>query len=111
MEPITPNPFTGFIFNIFITCAIIIIAYTCNFYYLAFLSGRKKELIIFGGRNYYPQDIERVVHGLELVRPGSVVAFGTKNGHDEGIVIVAAPRDPQIVKVSVRGCAPWFPRA
>ena len=60
-----------------------------------FVTGRKKELIIFGGRNYYPQDIERAVHGLELVRPGSVVAFGTKNGHDEGIVIVAAPRDPQ----------------
>ncbi len=60
-----------------------------------FVTGRKKELIIFGGRNYYPQDIERVVHGLELVRPGSVVAFGTKNGHDEGIVIVAAPRDPR----------------
>lgn len=60
-----------------------------------FVTGRKKELIIFGGRNYYPQDIERVVHGLELVRPGSIVAFGTKNGHDEGIVIVAAPRDPQ----------------
>ena len=60
-----------------------------------FVTGRKKELIIFGGRNYYPQDIERVVHGLELVRPGSVVAFGTKNGHDEGIVILAAPRDPQ----------------
>ena len=60
-----------------------------------FVTGRKKELIIFGGRNYYPQDIERVVHGLELVRSGSVVAFGTKNGHDEGIVIVAAPRAPQ----------------
>jgi len=43
MEPLTPNPFTGFIFNIFIACAIIIIAYTCNFYYLAFLSGHRKE--------------------------------------------------------------------
>ena len=60
-----------------------------------FVTGRKKELIILGGRNYYPQDIERVVHGLELVRPGNVVAFGTRNGHDEGIVIVAAPRDPK----------------
>ncbi|NWJ42712.1 glycosyltransferase [Marine Group I thaumarchaeote] len=39
----SPNPFTTFIFYIFITCAIIIIAYTCNFYYLAFLSGRRKE--------------------------------------------------------------------
>lgn len=60
-----------------------------------FVTGRKKELIIIGGRNYYPQDIERAVHGLELVRPGSVVAFGTLNGRDEGIVVVAAPRNPQ----------------
>ena len=43
MEPIAPNPFTGFVFYIFIACAIIIISYTCNFYYLAFLSGRRKE--------------------------------------------------------------------
>ena len=43
MEFISPNPFTSFIFYIFIACAIIIIAYTCNFYYLAFLSGRRKE--------------------------------------------------------------------
>ncbi len=43
MEPLTPNPFTGFIFNIFIICAIVIIAYTCNFYYLAFLSRHRKE--------------------------------------------------------------------
>jgi len=32
-----------FVFYIFIACAIIIISYTCNFYYLAFLSGRRKE--------------------------------------------------------------------
>jgi len=43
MEFISPNPFTSFIFYIFISCAIIIISYTCNFYYLAFLSGRRKE--------------------------------------------------------------------
>ncbi len=60
-----------------------------------FVTGRKKELIIVGGKNYYPQDIERAVHGLEIVRPGSVVAFGTRNGRDEGVVVVAAPRNPQ----------------
>ncbi|NWK02043.1 glycosyltransferase [Marine Group I thaumarchaeote] len=43
MEFVSPNPFTSFVFYIFIACAIIIIAYTCNFYYLAFLSGRRKE--------------------------------------------------------------------
>ena len=60
-----------------------------------FVTGRKKELIIFGGRNYYPQDIERAVQDLEIVRPGSVVAFGTSNGREEGVVVVAAPRNPQ----------------
>jgi len=43
MEFVSPNPFTSFVFYIFIACAIIIISYTCNFYYLAFLSGRRKE--------------------------------------------------------------------
>ncbi|MCZ6583811.1 MAG: glycosyltransferase family 2 protein [Thaumarchaeota archaeon] len=37
------NPFTSFIFDLFIIAAILITAYTCNFYYLAFLSGRRKE--------------------------------------------------------------------
>ena len=37
------NPFTQFIFQIFIFCAILIIGYTCNFYYLAFLSSRRKD--------------------------------------------------------------------
>jgi len=43
MEPIAPIPFTGLVFYIFIACAIIIISYTCIFYYLAFLSGRRKD--------------------------------------------------------------------
>jgi cellulose synthase/poly-beta-1,6-N-acetylglucosamine synthase-like glycosyltransferase len=38
------NPFTQFIFDLFILSAIIITAYTCNFYYLAYLSGRRKEI-------------------------------------------------------------------
>ena len=37
------NPFTQFVFQIFIFCAILIIGYTCNFYYLAFLSNRRKD--------------------------------------------------------------------
>ena len=37
------NPFTQFVFQIFIFCAILIIGYTCNFYYLAFLSSRRKD--------------------------------------------------------------------
>ncbi|MDC4230831.1 MAG: glycosyltransferase family 2 protein [Nitrosopumilus sp.] len=36
------NPFTQFVFDLFIISAIIITAYTCNFYYLAFLSRKRK---------------------------------------------------------------------
>ena len=43
MVTLEGNPFTQFVFQIFIFCAILIIGYTCNFYYLAFLSSRRKE--------------------------------------------------------------------
>ncbi len=37
------NPFTQFVFNIFIISAILLTAYTFNFYYLAFISLRRKD--------------------------------------------------------------------
>jgi len=37
------NPFIQFVFDLFIIAAILITAYTCNFYYLAFLSSRRNE--------------------------------------------------------------------
>ena len=37
------NPFTSFVFDLFILSAIIITAYTVNFYYLAFISRVRKE--------------------------------------------------------------------
>ncbi|HJJ22489.1 MAG TPA: glycosyltransferase family 2 protein [Nitrosopumilus sp.] len=40
------NPFTQFVFDLFILSAIIITAYTCNFYYLAFLSRKRKDVLI-----------------------------------------------------------------
>jgi len=39
------NPFTAFVFDIFIISAIIITAYTLNFYYLTFLSTRRKDVL------------------------------------------------------------------
>ena len=41
------NPFTQFVFDLFILSAILITAYTCNFYYLAYLSTRRKDLPSF----------------------------------------------------------------
>jgi acyl-CoA synthetase (AMP-forming)/AMP-acid ligase II len=41
-----------------------------------YVTGRKKDLIIRFGRNYYPQDLEAVVEEVEGVRKGCVIAFG-----------------------------------
>lgn len=39
------------------------------------MTGRKKEVLIVGGRNYYPDDLEAVVARVEGVRMGANVAF------------------------------------
>ena len=55
-----------------------------------YISGRKKDLIIVGGKNVYPQDIESVVNEIEGVHPGRNVAFGVFNeerGTEEVFVI------------------------
>ncbi len=68
-----------------------------------FVTGRKKEVIIRGGRNYYPQDIERVVNHIEGIRKGDVVAIGVPdiNQGTEKIVIIAETRikDPEQWKI------------
>src|SRR2546427_4283971 len=38
-----PNPLTQFLWSLFITIAIIITLYTCNFYYLVILSRQQKK--------------------------------------------------------------------
>ena len=52
--------------------------------------GRIKDVIIVGGRNVFPEEIERAAAGVEGVRAGNVIAFGAE-GHrgKEGIVVVA----------------------
>jgi fatty-acyl-CoA synthase len=54
------------------------------------ICGRIKDMIIVGGRNVFPQDVERVVEEVDGVRAGNVIAFGV-DGHrgKEGIVVVA----------------------
>ncbi|MFN2119910.1 MAG: AMP-binding protein, partial [Anaerolineales bacterium] len=44
-----------------------------------FVAGRKKDLIIVGGRNIYPQDLEAISYGVAGVHPGRSVAFGVFN--------------------------------
>jgi acyl-CoA synthetase (AMP-forming)/AMP-acid ligase II len=53
-----------------------------------FVCGRKKDLIIRHGRNYYPQDIECHVQKLEGVRKGGVVAFSMDEEAGTKVVVV-----------------------
>ena len=56
-----------------------------------FVSGRKKDMIIVGGKNVYPQDLESLTYEVSGVHAGRSVAFGMFNDEEgtEEIVIIA----------------------
>jgi fatty-acyl-CoA synthase len=56
-----------------------------------YITGRKKDLIIVGGKNIYPQDLERLAGEVDGIHPGRVVAFGVFNEQigTEEVVLVA----------------------
>ncbi|MGF1596326.1 MAG: fatty acyl-AMP ligase [Acidimicrobiales bacterium] len=57
------------------------------------MCGRIKDIIIVGGRNVYPQDIERAVGELDGIRAGNVIAFGIPGRQGkEKVVVVAETR-------------------
>ncbi len=56
-----------------------------------FVLGRKSDLIIVGGRKFYPNDIEHLVNEIPGVKDGRVVAFGVlreDKGTEDVIVLV-----------------------
>lgn len=63
-----------------------------------FVSGRKKDMIIVGGRNIYPQDLEALTYEVPGVYAGRSVAFGmfdeAQGTEDVVIIAESASDDP-----------------
>jgi fatty-acyl-CoA synthase len=69
-----------------------------------FISGRKKDLIIVGGKNVYPQDLERLAMEVPGVHPGRVVAFGIYNeaaGTEEVVIVAEADETGEDVRIRI----------
>jgi len=60
-----------------------------------YVTGRVKDIIIKGGRNLYPHEVEELAGRAEGIRKGCVVAFGLKDAASgtEKLVIVAESRE------------------
>jgi acyl-CoA synthetase (AMP-forming)/AMP-acid ligase II len=55
-----------------------------------FVTGRLKDLIIIGGRNLYPHDIELTVEQSHpAIRPGCCAAFSVDVADEERLIVVA----------------------
>jgi fatty-acyl-CoA synthase len=75
-----------------------------------YVTGRKRDLIIVGGKNIYPQDLEEIACSHPLIHDGRAVAFGFYNPDlgTEEIVLVAETEelsdlgDPSLVEKTIR---------
>jgi acyl-CoA synthetase (AMP-forming)/AMP-acid ligase II len=54
-----------------------------------YITGRIKNLIISGGKNHYPQDIERIAESSHpAIRPAGCAVFSINNSESEDIIVV-----------------------
>ncbi len=86
---------------------------TGDYGYLAngelYVSGRKKDMIIVGGKNIYPQDLESLASEVPGVHPGRTVAFGMYDeeaGTEEVVIIAEAdsedPAEQEAIANAIR---------
>jgi 1-acyl-sn-glycerol-3-phosphate acyltransferase len=72
-----------------------------------FVTGRVKDIIIKGGRNLYPHEVEELAGRAAGIRKGCIVAFGLKDlgAGTEKLVIVAESRETDPPRRSVIAAA------
>ena len=60
-----------------------------------YVTGRVKDIIIKGGRNLYPHEVEELAARVEGIRKGCIVAFGLKDDASgtERLMVVAEARE------------------
>ncbi len=64
------------------------------------MCGRIKDMIIVGGRNVYPEDVERALAGIDGVRAGNIIAFGVDGAQGkEGLIVVAESKSDDHAEV------------
>jgi acyl-CoA synthetase (AMP-forming)/AMP-acid ligase II len=74
-----------------------------------YVTGRKKDMIIVGGKNIYPQDLEALASEVDGVHNGRTVAFGLydeRQGTEEVVIVAEAetsdPDEQQRIADAVR---------
>ena len=70
-----------------------------------FIVGRKKDLIIRAGHNYYPEDLEEAASQVPGVRAGRVIAFSVPGPDRELVVLAAECRDERDKEAATLGAA------
>ncbi len=72
-----------------------------------FVTGRVKDIIIKGGHNLYPHEVEELAGRADGIRKGCVVAFGLKDpgSGTEKLVVVAESRETDVSRRSVIAAA------
>jgi acyl-CoA synthetase (AMP-forming)/AMP-acid ligase II len=68
-----------------------------------FVVGRKKDLLIIGGENLYPQDIEEIVATHPAIHDGRAIAMGVYNldlGTEDIVIIAEVEREESLAQAT-----------
>jgi acyl-CoA synthetase (AMP-forming)/AMP-acid ligase II len=59
-----------------------------------YVIGRLKDIVIVGGQNIFPEDVEAIVNGMDGIYPGRVAAFGVEDRElgTEALAVIAEMR-------------------